>query len=205
MRTATKEPVFNLEDQRVLLGQKLALARLKHGITQLDALRLSGLIKEHPNGKVEGVTKGFLTYVESGRRTITQKELTALANLYQTPVKWFTDGKPLSINEQRVLMRLLSSAKRRTIKPRGFKETRMTTQKADRHIVSVIATDAPRKRGRPRKHPLPEAVVQQTVVKNGDQAVLSAIKSYNEAEKRWIADVIPVLVSKMRSDALKKA
>lgn len=206
MPTLPKDSVVRSKHAQILLGERLALARLRQGITQLDALKLTGLLIEHPDGRTEGVTKGFLAYVESARRSISLKQLESLAKLYQTPVKWFLDSSPLSDNEEKVLMRLLSSAKRRTVKSRGFHT--MSTETPNRQVVAVVThngpAEAPRKRGRPRKdaaaYPVSIKPVS-TVLTAGDQSVIEAIKSCSESEKYWVAKAIETLLTKVKSKA----
>ena len=166
----SKEHVFDTKEEREILGQRLELARLRSGLSQLDALEKCGLIvRTGKEGYFTGVTKGFLTYVEKGHRGVTPDQLDALAHLYETSAKWLKLTSPLTRNEINELIQLRSKI------TRGRKPAKLTP---------TIK--------------LPPAPAYSQHLTTGDQAVLNAISACSEPEKLWLTEAIDKLLKKIR-------
>lgn len=166
----SKEHIFDTKEEREILGQRLELARLRSGLSQLDALEKCGLIvRTSREGYFTGVTKGFLTYVEKGHRGVTKDQVVALAKLYKVSQPWLTSTAPMTRDEIAELIKLRSKI------TRGRKPSK---------LVPTI-----------KMPPAPAYSHHLTV---GDQAVLNAISACSEPEKLWLTEAIDKLIKKIR-------
>jgi transcriptional regulator with XRE-family HTH domain len=194
MFKSAQEHVFKNKKQRQLLGDKLALARLIKGYSQADALRACGLLipgaEDTPHEG--GVTRGFLSYVESGIRGITLSQLEALATLYGVSVEDLTNNISFDQHQKRMLTTLRAGMYKSV---RGRKPASLGGR--SRSVVAVGQATPKQEPVKAAQRPKPSPAIT-----TGDIAILDVIRDCSEPEKAWIRDAILKLKIRMRPGAL---
>jgi transcriptional regulator with XRE-family HTH domain len=200
--------IFKSRQERELLGQKLAYARLKSGLTQMEAMRQSGLLTEHG-----GVSKGFLAYAEGGTRGVTRDQVKALAKLYGVAIKTLLDPEPLGSNDRRVLNQWLAATRKAPRTPKMKRET-MSVETPKRKIVALVrgskttkpvkaqpqkAKVAPAKPAKQVRSVKPTAtkapIAHQSAMPTlkptpGDQKMIALMDGLTESQKLWCVSLV---------------
>ena len=183
------EHVFDDKTKRELLGQKIELERRRKGLSQMEVLRRSGLIKEDPTAKkrVSGVTVGFMTYVERPPyRGVTMEQLRAIAKVLGTSAKRLTAPEPLTRAETNELVKLRAAEETK----KGRKSTtRAVATPAGSKKVATIRMPAGRvkTRTRPRAKPAELVVSELTPA---DRKILGVVQRFDETQKLFLVPAI---------------
>lgn len=196
----SQDHVFKARFDREILGEKLALARLRKGFTQADALREAGLLIEDEKNRTHeaGVTRGFLTYIEAGTRGINKTQLTALAKLYGESIKYFISKVELTERDRTILKNLRNSV------PRGPQARKVTTMvHTDRRPVATARVPSTRTVTAPqrRMRQMSQVAAIGPTITPGDLALLDAVRDCSEPEKVWLTDGVLKLKARMRPAA----
>lgn len=182
-----QQHVYKTKSQREALGSRLELARLEKGLTQMEALKKAGLIQEIGEKSVSGVTKGFVTYVEKGKRGITPEQLKKLSILYGKPLSFFTDAV-LPRAEYNKLLRLRAGITRgrrpKTVEPTitvpPTPPVAAVSRRGRKKQVEGVAFAASKLLETPSLSELTP----------GDRAILKAVEGCTEAQKQYLVDAI---------------
>lgn len=187
--------VYKDKADRETLGQKLKLARLEAGLSQMEATRKAGLITEAGQGKFKGVTKGFLSYVEEGSRGITSEQLRRLAKAYNVPYAWLVGTTPLTRAEKTRLDKLSSKITRGRTPQRIVEAPKQVvplarTPRAGKTRTSKVASEATSK--------VPEFTAAVPALTPPQEKLLGLTQGLNEVEMYWLLNGVEKIVAKLR-------
>lgn len=199
----SQEHVFTTPKEREMLGNKLELARREKGLTQMELLEKSGLIKRTAiKGKWEGVTKGFMAYAEKGTRGITKQQLRSLAKVLGKPYTWFSSTESLSRAELKHLNEMRAADERTqraqtAVQTRKMNRVGARTQKGTKE--SKVAQMGTARTRRAVKAPVAQAVVPKCEhhLTKADERLLKTVESYSEAQKDWVVSAVKHLLTRI--------